>query len=343
MTFINELEKKAASAGKTIVLCEGEDKRVVEAASKIVKNGIAKIILLGTEEEVKSVAPDVDLSGVKLVDPSTDPNADKYAEILFKAREGKINKKTGAPEYADVAAAKAYILKDRTMYGALILKADDADGFVSGACHSTANTLRPGLQVIKTAPGIKTVSSSFIMVAPEIGNKYVPEGIALFADCAINIEPSAEELCDIAIATADTAKKIAGIEPRVAMLSFSTKGSGNDDKYLKSVPKMQQAVELAKTAAPDLALDGEFQFDAAVAPEVGELKAPGSKVAGHANVFVFPNINAGNIGYKICQRMGGWMAIGPVCQGFAKPLNDLSRGCSVEDIVATVAVTALQA
>ena len=343
MTFINELEKKAASAGKTIVLCEGEDKRVVEAASKIVKNGIAKIILLGTEEEVKSVAPDVDLSGVKLVDPSTDPNADKYAEILFKAREGKINKKTGAPEYADVAAAKAYILKDRTMYGALILKADDADGFVSGACHSTANTLRPGLQVIKTAPGIKTVSSSFIMVAPEIGNKYVPEGIALFADCAINIEPSAEELCDIAIATADTAKKIAGIEPRVAMLSFSTKGSGNDDKYLKSVPKMQQAVELAKTAAPDLVLDGEFQFDAAVAPEVGELKAPGSKVAGHANVFVFPNINAGNIGYKICQRMGGWMAIGPICQGFAKPLNDLSRGCSVEDIVATVAVTALQA
>ena len=343
MNFINELEKKAASAGKTIVLCEGEDKRVVEAASKIVKNGIAKIILLGTEEEVKSVAPDVDLSGVKLVDPSTDPNADKYAEILFKAREGKINKKTGAPEYADVAAAKAYILKDRTMYGALILKADDADGFVSGACHSTANTLRPGLQVIKTAPGIKTVSSSFIMVAPETGNKYVPEGIALFADCAINIEPSAEELCDIAIATADTAKKIAGIEPRVAMLSFSTKGSGNDDKYLKSVPKMQQAVELAKTVAPDLALDGEFQFDAAVAPEVGELKAPGSKVAGHANVFVFPNINAGNIGYKICQRMGGWMAIGPVCQGFAKPLNDLSRGCSVNDIVATVAVTALQA
>lgn len=343
MNFINELEKKAAAAGKTIVLCEGEDKRVVEAASKIVKSGIAKIILLGTEEEVKSVAPDVDLSGIKLVNPATDPNADKYAEILFKAREGKINKKTGAPEYADVAAAKAYILKDRTMYGALILKAEDADGFVSGACHSTANTLRPGLQVIKTAPGIKTVSSSFIMVAPETGNKYVPEGIALFADCAINIEPSAEELCDIAIATADTAKKIAGIEPRVAMLSFSTKGSGNDDKYLKSVPKMQQAVELAKAAAPDLALDGEFQFDAAVAPEVGELKAPGSKVAGHANVFVFPNINAGNIGYKICQRMGGWMAIGPICQGFAKPLNDLSRGCSVEDIVATVAVTALQA
>ena len=343
MNFVEELKKKAAAAGKTIVLCEGEDKRVVEAAARIVKEGIAKIILIGSESEVKSVAPDVDLSGVTLVDPATDSNVDKYAELLYKAREGKINKKTGAPEYADVAAAKTYILKDRTMYGALILKAGDADGFVSGACHSTANTLRPGLQVIKTAPGIKTVSSCFIMVAPESGNKYIKEGISLFADCAINIEPTAEEIIDIAIATADTAKKIAGIEPKVALLSFSTKGSGNDDKYFKTVPKMQEAAKIAQEKAPDLALDGEFQFDAAVAPEVGELKAPGSKVAGHANVFVFPNINAGNIGYKICQRMGGWMAIGPVCQGFAKPLNDLSRGCSVDDIVATVAVTALQA
>ena len=343
MNFVEDLKKKAAAAGKTIVLCEGEDKRVVEAAARIVKEGIAKIILIGSESEVKSVAPDVDLTGVTLVDPATDSNVDKYAELLYKAREGKINKKTGAPEYADVAAAKAYILKDRTMYGALILKAGDADGFVSGACHSTANTLRPGLQVIKTAPGIKTVSSCFIMVAPESGNKYIKEGISLFADCAINIEPTAEEISDIAIATADTAKKIAGIEPRVALLSFSTKGSGNDDKFFKSVPKMQEATKIAQEKAPELALDGEFQFDAAVAPEVGELKAPGSKVAGHANVFVFPNINAGNIGYKICQRMGGWMAIGPVCQGFAKPLNDLSRGCSVDDIVATVAVTALQA
>ena len=262
---------------------------------------------------------------------------------MFKTREGKINKKTGQAEYPTVQDAKNYILKDRTMFGALILKAGDADGFVSGACHSTANTLRPGLQVIKTAPGIKTVSSSFIMVAPECGNKYIKEGVALLADCAINIEPSSEELADIAVATADTAKKIAGIEPRVAMLSFSTKGSGNDDKFFKSVPKVQEAVKLAQEKAPDLALDGEFQFDAAVAPEVGELKAPGSKVAGHANVFVFPNINAGNIGYKIAQRMGGWMAIGPVCQGFAKPLNDLSRGCNVDDIAATVAVTALQA
>ena len=343
MAFIDNLLDKAKKAGKTIVLCEGEDKRVVEAASKIVKDGIAKIILIGTEEECKKVAPGVDLSGIKLVDPATSGDADKYAELLFKAREGKINKKTGAPEYADVAAAKAYIQKDRTMFGALMLKAGDADGFVSGACHSTANTIRPGLQVIKTAPGIKTVSSCFIMVAPEGGNKYVPEGVTLFADCALNIQPTAEELCDIAAATAETASKIGGIDPRLAFLSFSTKGSGNDDKYGQTVPKMQKALELTKAAHPELTVDGEFQFDAAVAPEVGELKAPGSKVAGHANVFIFPGINAGNIGYKICQRMGGWMAIGPVCQGFAKPLNDLSRGCNVDDIVATVAVTALQA
>ena len=339
MAFVDELLQKSKAANKTIVLCEGEDKRVVDAASKIVKEGIAKIILIGSDADIKSSGSTADLSGVTVIDPATDANADKYAELLFKAREGKINKKTGQPEYADVAAAKAAILKDHTMYGALILKAGDADGFVSGACHSTANTLRPGLQVIKTAPGYKTVSSCFIMVAPECGNKYVPEGVCVMGDCAINIEPSAEELSDIAIASAETAKKIAGIEPRVAMLSFSTKGSGNDDKFFQSVPKMQEATKLAKEKAPDLALDGEFQFDAAVA----QLKAPDSKVAGHANTFIFPNINAGNIGYKICQRMGGWMAIGPICQGFAKPLNDLSRGCSVEDIVATVAVTALQA
>ena len=342
MAFVDELLNKAKQAKKTIILCEGEDKRVVEAASKIVKEGIANIILIGSDEDIKASGSNADLSGVTVVDPAKDPNAEKYAELLFKAREGKLNKKTGEPEYADVASAKAAILKDHTMYGALILKAGDADGFVSGACHSTANTLRPGLQVIKTAPGFKCVSSCFIMVSPN-ENKYVPEGVCVFGDCAINIDPSAEDLSEIAISSAETGRKIAGIDPRVAMLSFSTKGSGNDVKFGNTVEKMRTATIMAKEKAPNLALDGELQFDAAVAPEVGSLKAPDSKVAGHANVFIFPNINAGNIGYKICQRMGGWMAIGPVCQGFAKPLNDLSRGCSVEDIVATVAVTALQA
>ena len=333
MALLDEIKAKAASLKKTIVLCEGEDKRVVEAAAQITKEGIAKIVLIGNEEEAKRVAPGVDLTGITLVDPLTSEKTAEYAKILYEARKAK-----GMTE--EQAAQQA---KDRTMFGALMLKAGDVDGYVSGACHSTANTLRPGLQVVKTAPGIKTVSSCFIMIAPDGGNKYNPDGVAVFADCAINIEPDAQQLADIAVSSAKTAKAIAGIEPRVAMLSFSTKGSGNDDKFFKSVPKMQEATALAKEMAPDLALDGEFQFDAAVAPEVGELKAPGSKVAGDANVFIFPNINAGNIGYKIAQRFGGYMAIGPVCQGFAKPLNDLSRGCNVDDIVATVAVTALQA
>ncbi len=331
--LLREIKEKAASRHKTIVLCEGEDRRVVEAAVKITKEGIAKIVLIGNEEECKKVAPDADLTGITLIDPLTSDKTAEYAQILYEARKAKGMTENEAKEQA----------KDRTMFGALMLKAGDVDGYVSGACHSTANTLRPGLQVVKTAPGIKTVSSCFIMIAPDKNNPYNLDGVAIFADCAINIEPTAEQLADIAITSAKTAKDIAGIEPRVAMLSFSTKGSGNDDKFYQTVPKVQQATALAKAAAPDIALDGEFQFDAAVAPEVGELKAPGSKVAGHANVFVFPNINAGNIGYKIAQRFGGYMAIGPVCQGFAKPLNDLSRGCSVEDIVATVAVTALQA
>lgn len=331
--LLRQIKDKAKANKKTIVLCEGEDKRVIEAAAKITEEGIANIVLIGNEEECKRVAPDVNLDGIKLVDPLTSEKTAEYANILYEARKAK----GMTPEQAAEQA------KDRTMFGALMLKAGDVDGYVSGACHSTANTLRPGLQVIKTAPGIKSVSSCFIMIAPDKNNEYNPDGVAVFADCAINIEPTAEELADIAISSAKTAKDIAGVEPKVAMLSFSTKGSGNDDKYTQSVSKVQKATALAQAAAPGLAIDGEFQFDAAVAPEVGKLKAPDSYVAGHANVFIFPNINAGNIGYKIAQRFGGYMAVGPVCQGFAKPLNDLSRGCSVEDIVATVAVTALQA
>lgn len=334
MSLLDEIKAKAAKLNKTIVLCEGEDKRVIEAAAKITEQGIAKIVLIGNEEECKKVAPEVDLKGITLIDPLTSDKTAQYANILYEARKAK-----GMTEEEAFKQAK-----DRTMFGALMLKAGDVDGYVSGACHSTANTLRPGLQVVKTAPGIKTVSSCFIMIAPEgAAHTYNPDGVAVFADCAINIEPDVQQLADIAVSTAKTAKDIAGIEPRVAMLSFSTKGSGNDDKFFKSVPKVQEATALAKAMAPELALDGEFQFDAAVAPEVGLLKAPDSTVAGHANVFVFPNINAGNIGYKIAQRFGGYMAIGPVCQGFAKPLNDLSRGCNVDDIIATVAVTALQA
>ncbi len=340
---LSEIKKQASLKNKNIVLPEGEDKRVVKAGSIAANTCLARITLLGNADKIKADNPDVDLTNVNIVDPVTFAKTEEYAKILFDARAGKINKKTGLPEYADVSSAKASILKDYTMYGALMLKAGDVDGLVSGACHSTANTLRPGLQVIKTAPGINTVSSCFIMVAPEGENKYNPDGVAVFADCAINIEPDAQQIADIAVSSALTAKEIAGIEPRVAMLSFSTKGSGNDDKYFKSVPKMQQATAIAKASNPDLILDGEFQFDAAVVPEVGKLKAPDSKVAGNANVFIFPNINAGNIGYKIAQRFGGYMALGPICQGFAKPINDLSRGCSSDDVVAVIAITALQA
>ena len=342
MSILEKIKQEAGKLQKNIVLPEGEDKRVVAAAAKAASEGLAVITLLGNADAIKSENPDADLKKVNIVDPVTNGKTAEYAEILFKAREGKINKKTNLPEYPTVDDAKKAILKDYTMYAALMLKAGDVDGLVSGACHSTANTLRPGLQVIKTAPGINTVSSSFIMIADR-ENKYNPDGVAVFADCAINIEPDAQQLADIAISSAATAKNIAGIEPRVAMLSFSTKGSGNDDKYFKSVPKMQEATALAKAAAPDLKLDGEFQFDAAVSEEVGKLKAPDSSVAGKANVFIFPNINAGNIGYKIAQRFGGYMALGPICQGFAKPINDLSRGCSVEDVVAVIAITALQA
>ena len=339
---LKSIKDKASLLNKHIVLPEGEDSRVVIAASEVVKQGLARVTLLGNLDEITKANPGVDLSGVNVVDPVTHEKTAEYAEMLFKAREGKINKKTGLPEYANVDEAIKGVLKDYTMYAALMLKAGDVDGLVSGACHSTANTLRPGLQVIKTAKGINTVSSSFIMVADR-ENKYNPDGVAVFADCAINIEPDANQVADIAISSAETAKNIAGIEPRVAMLSFSTKGSGNDDKFFKSVPKMQEATAIAKAAAPDLIIDGEFQFDAAVAPEVGKLKAPDSAVAGNANVFIFPNINAGNIGYKIAQRFGGYMALGPICQGFAKPINDLSRGCNVEDIISVVAITALQA
>lgn len=333
MALLEQIKERAAQCKKTIVLCEGEDARVITAAAQIVKDGIANIVLIGNEEECKRVAPDVDITGITLVDPLTSEKTAQYASILYEARKAKGMTEEQALEQA----------KDRTMFGALMLKAGDVDGYVSGACHSTANTLRPGLQVVKTAPGIKTVSSCFVMIAPEGENKYNPDGVAVFADCAINIEPDENQLADIAISSAKTAKAIAGIEPRVAMLSFSTMGSGNDSKFFNTVERVKNATKIAKEKAPELALDGEFQFDAAVAPEVGLIKAPDSKVAGKANVFVFPNINAGNIGYKIAQRFGGYMAIGPICQGFAKPLNDLSRGCSVEDIVATVAVTALQA
>ncbi len=327
-TIVETIKKKAVALNKKIVLCEGEDSRVVEAAGDCAKEGIARIVLLGNADKIKMNNPDVDLTGVEIIDPATSPKLGEYASLLYELRKAKGMSEEQAKEQA----------KDATFFGALMLKAGDADGFVSGACHSTANTLRPGLQIIKTAPGVSSVSSFNLMVVPMGGNKYIEDDCIVFADCGLNPTYTAEGLADCAIATAKSAKEIAGLDPKVAFLSFSTMGSAKHD----NVTVVQEAVRIAKEKAPDLKLDGELQFDAAIVPEVAKLKAPGSEVAGHANVFIFPDLAAGNIGYKIAERLGGFQAIGPICQGFAKPLNDLSRGCKASDIVCAVAITALQ-
>ena len=325
---LDEIKTKAKALAKTIVLCEGEDKRVVKAAADATKEGVAKIVLLGNEETIKKENPEIDLTGVTIVDPLTSPRLAEYNAKLCELRASK----GMTPEQA------TELLKDGTYFGAMMLKMGDVDGLVSGACHSTANTLRPGLQIIKTAKGVSSVSSFNLMICPPQGNQYCPDGLVVFADCGLNPTYTSEGLADCAIATANSAKAIAGIDPKVAMLSFSTKGSAKHE----NVTLVAEAVKIAKEKAPEIKLDGELQFDAAIVPSVGEFKAPGSTVAGHANVFVFPDLEAGNIGYKIAERLGGFMAVGPICQGFAKPINDLSRGCKSDDIVAAVAITALQ-
>ena len=326
--ILDEIKIKAKALQKTIVLCEGEDSRVVKAAADATKDGVAKIVLLGNEAEIKTKNPEVDLTGVTIVDPLTSEKLSEYNAKLCELRASK----GMTPDQA------AKLLADGTYFGAMMLKMGDVDGLVSGACHSTANTLRPGLQIIKTAKGVSSVSSFNLMICPPQGNEYCPDGLVVFADCGLNPTYTSEGLADCALATANSAKAIAGIDPKVAMLSFSTKGSAKHD----NVSLVAEAVKIAKEKAPDLKLDGELQFDAAIVPSVAALKAPDSPVAGQANVFVFPELQSANIGYKIAERLGGFMAVGPICQGFAKPMNDLSRGCKSEDIVAAVAITALQ-
>ena len=327
-SFAEDLKKRAGEKPRTIVLCEGEDKRVVEAAQRCVEEKVAKIVLLGKESEIRAANPDVDLEGVEIINPASSPKLQEYADLLYELRKAK----GMTPEQALEQA------KDSTFFGALMLKAGDADGLVSGACHSTANTLRPGLQIIKTAPGVSAVSSFNLMIAPAGGNKYLDDGLIFFADCGLNPTYTAEGLADCAIATARSAKEIAGIEPCVAMLSFSTKGSAKH----ADIDKVTAALAMVKEKAPDLNIDGELQLDAAIVPAVAKSKAPGSPVAGHANVLIFPDLDAGNIGYKLTERLGGFQAVGPLCQGFAKPINDLSRGCKSDDVVAAIAITALQ-
>lgn len=328
MSFIEGIKERARQNRKTIVLPEAEDIRTLQAAAKVQAEDTADLILIGKEDEVKKLAGDLDISKVKIVDPTTDPNFDKYVDILVECRK----KKGMTKEEAEKILSTSY-----TYYGVVMVKAGDADGMVSGACHSTADTLRPSLQILKTAPGTKLVSSFFVMVVPNC--EYGANGTFVFSDCGLNQNPNPEELAAIAGSSAESFKCLVGEEPLVAMLSHSTKGSAKH----ADVDKVVEATKLAKEQYPQFKIDGECQLDAAIVPSVGASKAPGSEVAGKANVIIFPDLDAGNIGYKLVQRLAKAEAYGPMTQGIAAPVNDLSRGCSAEDIVGVIAITAVQA
>lgn len=329
MSFIEEMKEKAKSSIKTIVLPEATDIRVLKATEKISKEGFAKVILIGDEEKVLNLAKEnnVDISNATIVNPEKSQKYAEYANAFFELRKAK--------GMTEELAQK--LMLDPVFFGMMMVKQNEADGLVSGAAHSTADTLRPALQILKTAPGTKLVSAFFLMSVPNC--EYGENGVFVFSDCGLNINPNSEELSEIAISSAKSFEQLTGKQAKVAMLSFSTYGSAKSEL----VDKVVEATKLVEEKAPDMIVDGELQLDAALVKEVGEMKAKGSAVAGHANTLIFPNLDAGNIGYKLVQRLGKAEAYGPLCQGIAKPVNDLSRGCSADDIVGVVAITAVQA
>jgi phosphate acetyltransferase len=328
--YIDKIKERARSDIKTIVLPETTDKRTLIAASHIIKEGIADIILVGNEEKILDGAGwlDIELDGAKIIDPKNTDKLDEYVDLLYEVRKAK----GMTPE-----KARETLLSDNLTFGVMMVKANDADGMVAGACHATADTLRPALQILKTAPGTKLVSGFFIMDVPDCDMGY--NGTFLFADCGLNQDPNPEELAAIADTSAKSFKNLVGAKPIIAMLSHSTKGSAKHPL----VDKMVEATRIAHEQYPNLVIDGELQTDAAIVPMVAKAKAPDSEIGGRANVLIFPNLDAGNIGYKLVQRLGKAEAYGPMLQGLAKPVNDLSRGCSWEDVVGVVALTAVQA
>ena len=328
MNFIDRIKERARLNKKTIVLPESMDRRVLEAADIIIKEDIANVILIGKEDEINNNSTGLDLSKVNVINPYTSPLTEELINKLYELRKEK---------GMTLEEAERLLKEDYMYYACMLVKTGKADGVVSGACHSTSNTLRPALQIIKTKPGVKLVSSFFLMIVPNC--EYGENGTFVFADCGLEQNPDSEKLAAIASSSAESFKLLVEKEPIVAMLSHSSMGSAKH----ADVDKVLEATRIAKELYPQYKIDGELQLDAAIVPEIGKSKAPNSEVAGCANVLVFPDLDAGNIGYKLVQRLAKAEAYGPVCQGIASPVNDLSRGCSALDIVGVVAITAVQA